>query len=156
MKLKLKPNYFIIPLITILVSVLGNYFTATGVSGWYKTLTLPSFTPPGYVIGIVWTIIFILSTVAALIIWNRGAFKPLLVGEFFILNAALNVFWSFLFFNQHQIGVSILEMLALNVTTLILIVLIWPKSKVAASLLIPYFAWVTFATYLAYSIWQLN
>jgi translocator protein len=155
MKLKIKPNYFIIPLITVLVSLVGSWLTDQGMV-WYDTLKLPSWTPPGFVIGIVWTVIFILTTISALIVWNRRFFKPTIIGGYFLLNAALNVYWSFIFFYSGQIAASIWEMIALNLTTLILIVLIWRKSKVAAGLLIPYFLWVTFATYLAYNIWVLN
>jgi tryptophan-rich sensory protein len=156
--MKLKLNYFIIPVITILVSLIGNYFTSIGLKDWYQGLALPSFTPPGFVIGIVWTVIFILATISALYVWPRFNCKPLKwqLAGIFILNALLNVFWSFLFFVDNQLAAAIWEMIALNLTTLILILLIWPKSKFAASLLIPYFGWVTFATYLAYRIYALN
>ena len=64
-----KPNYFVIPIITILVSLIGGYFTDLGMD-WYKMLATPAWTPPGAVIGIVWTIIYILTTISALIAWN--------------------------------------------------------------------------------------
>lgn len=153
----MKPNYIIIPLITVLVSFIGNLFTDSGMD-WYRTLELPSFTPPGSVIGMVWTIIFILSTISALIVWNKINHNKLfwLIIFLFLLNAFFNIFWSFLFFNQYLIGLSLIEMNVLNLTTILLIIVIWSKSKLASGLLVPYFTWVTFATYLAYSIWLLN
>lgn len=153
----MKTNYIFIPLSTLAVSVGGSFLTDSGME-WYDTLKLPSFTPPGSVIGMVWTFIFILSTISALILWNkasRGA-RFNAIFALFICNALLNFFWSFLFFYQGLIGASIWEMCALNLTTLSLIVLSWKFSRTAALLLTPYFAWVSFATYLAYQIWKLN
>jgi len=68
----------------------------------------------------------------------------------------LNVFWSYLFFNQHQILASIIEMIILDTTVIVLILLLWPISKLASYLLMPYAVWVAFATYLTYQILLLN
>jgi len=156
---KLKRNYLLIPLITILVSYTGSIFTSMGInSGWYDLINKPSWTPPGSVIGIVWTIIFILSTISALIVWNKlekdKRFWRIIY--LFVINAGLNVFWSFLFFAQGLMGLAMIEAALLGISVYILIYLIWPESKLAASLLIPYALWVSFATFLNYSIWILN
>lgn len=155
LKKKLKPNYFVIPLITILVSYLGSIFTSKGInSGWYDLINKPSWTPPGSIIGLVWTIIFILATISALIVWNKlerdKRFWKIIY--LFIINAGLNLFWSFLFFAQGLIGIAMIESAILGISVYLLVYFIWPKSKLAASLLIPYAAWVTFATFLNYSI----
>lgn len=155
--MRLKPNYIVIPLATIATIGIGNLFTSAGMD-WYKTISTPAFTPPGSFIGTVWTVLFILATLSALIVWN----KPLTDGRrhgiaiAFILNAMLNVGWSALFFGLHFIGAAIFEAGLLGLSVLILIVAIWPVSKFAAWLLMPYFAWVSFAMYLTYSIWLLN
>lgn len=150
--------YVLIPLVTIAVSVIGSRFTASGMDGWYMSLSLPSIAPPGAFIGIAWTVIFILTTISALIVWRYH--KPIkrfyAIWILFLVNAGLNVFWSFLFFNQQRIGGAVLEAAVLGLSVFGLIVLIWPISRVAASLLVPYAGWVTFATYLNYLIWQLN
>lgn len=150
----MKLNYIIIPLIVFLTAFLGSFFTERGMS-WYETLELPSFTPPGFVISIVWTVIFFLSLISALLFWNKAK-KRKRIALLFLLNAFLNLLWSFVFFNQHLIFLSILEMILLNITTLLLIYLLIPVSKLASALLVPYFLWVGFATYLAYSIHLLN
>jgi len=153
----LKLNYFIIPLITIFVSVFGGQLVNSGMN-WYKTIKLPSLAPAGSIIGMVWTIIFILCTIAALIVWNkfsRGNRFNLIIA-FFLINAFLNIFWNFLFFANQWLLIGIIEMVLLEITTLILIFLIWPQSKLVASLLIPYALWVPFATYLATQIYLLN
>ncbi|MFH1427428.1 MAG: TspO/MBR family protein [Patescibacteria group bacterium] len=153
----MKLNYFIIPIITIFVATLGSYLTSQGMD-WYKSINLPSWTPPGGVIGAVWTLIFILGTISALIFFNKAEHNSLFnwIIIVFIINAFLNVFWSYLFFYQHLISPAIFEAATLAASVIILIILIWPISRLAASLLIPYATWVMFATYLTYSVWLVN
>lgn len=153
----MKLNYIIIPLIAILTSTVGGYFTGLGMD-WYDTLARPDFTPPGSFIGMVWTIIYILSTISALIVWNkfrRDRSFWWIIG-LFIVNAILNAAWTLIWFaNQSFLG-GFIEMIILEATVIALIVLIWPKSRLASLLLFPYAGWVAFATYLAYVIWQYN
>lgn len=154
----MKLNYVIIPIVTVLTAVLGSRFTSSGLGSWYSTINLPAWTPPGSVIGLVWTTIFTLSTIAALIIWNTPGVKaklPVFAG-IFLLNAVLNVLWSYLFFSRHQIGMAVFEAIVLDLTVIALIVLAWPFSRLASALLMPYAAWVAFASYLTYSVWKLN
>jgi len=153
----MKPNYIIIPLITVFVSLLGGWLTSSGMS-WYKSINLPSWTPPGSIIGLVWTILFILATISALIVWNSLAGKNnfSLIIAIFILNSILNFGWSWLFFNQHLIGLAFFEAILLGFSVVALIILIWPMNRLAASLLILYAAWVAFASYLTYMVWRLN
>jgi tryptophan-rich sensory protein len=153
----MKPNYIIIPLITIAVAVIGSLLTNAGMV-WYQSLELPPLAPAGFYIGLVWTIVFILSTISAIIIWNspnHDKFFWWIIG-IFIANAVLNVLWSYLFFFMNLLGSPIIEMIFLELSVLALCILIWPRSKTASILLWPYAAWVIFATYLAISIWQLN
>ncbi|MBW3016168.1 tryptophan-rich sensory protein [Candidatus Woesearchaeota archaeon] len=153
----MKLNYFIIPLITVLVAVVGSFLTS-GDMVWYKTLKLPSIAPPGWFIGLVWNVIFILATISALIVWNtmqKHDNFSIIIG-LFVVNALLNVFWSFLFFNQHLILPAVFDAGLLGLSVYALIFFIWRFSPLAAGLLIPYAVWVTFATYLNYLIWLLN
>lgn len=154
----MKLNYFIIPLITILVAGGGSWLTNTGLTTWYNRLNLPVIAPAGSVIGTVWTIIFILSTVAALIVWNQRPLNPHFnwIAWLFVANALLNILWSYLFFYLHLTGWPIVEMVLLNLSTIALVALLWHNTLWAAILLFPYVIWVSFATYLAYLIWLLN
>ncbi len=141
-----------------MVAALGSWLTSFGIPGWYNTLTLPGIAPSGGVIGAVWTIIFILSGVAILFIWNarkRIKYYNWVIG-LLIANGVLNVAWSYIFFVQHLLLWTIVEMIVLNLTTLAVIVMVWRKARIAAWLLLPYFVWVCFATYLAYQIYLLN
>jgi len=153
----IKPNYILIPLFVLVIAVLGNIITAQGLD-WYDKLNMPSITPPGFIIGIIWSVIFVLSAFSALIYWNRAYrnFKFLLVIVLFIVNGILNFLWSYLFFNLHLVGASIVEMLFLEATVIALIFLIRFSSKKASVLLYPYAIWVIFATFLAYQILLLN
>jgi len=155
--MKHKLYLIIIPLITIAVSVLGSAITSGGMV-WYKTLNLPSIAPPGGVIGAVWTAIFFLATISAILFWsqkNKDNNRNLIIA-LFLINAFLNVLWSMVFFGLSLIGWAIIEMILLNASTIALVILMWRKFLVSAVLLLPYVFWVSFATYLTISIWQLN
>lgn len=152
----LKPNHVVIPLMTVATISVGSWITSAGMS-WYKTIKLPAFTPPGSLIGTVWTVLFILATISALIVWNKAVDgRRKLIGFAFVLNILLNVGWSALFFGLHLIGPAMYEAVLLGVSVLALMILIWPVSKPASWLLAPYLAWVSFATFLTYSIWFIN
>lgn len=153
----MKLSYIIIPLITLATALLGSRLTSSGMD-WYKTINLPAWTPAGSIIGAVWTVLFVLATISALIIWNRSAHDTRFwwIVAIFVANAILNAGWSWLFFNQHLLGLAIFEAALLGASILALIILIWPSSRLAAALLVPYAAWVAFATFLTYKIWSLN
>jgi tryptophan-rich sensory protein len=154
--MQIKTNYIVIPLITIAVAGVGSWLTSMGMD-WYDNLNLPAIAPAGSFIGLVWTVIFILSTISAIMFWNapRGKNFKIIVG-LFLSNAVLNVLWSFLFFTLHIFWWSIFEMIILNVVNLSLIILLYKNYRKSSLLLIPYFLWVTFATYLAYTVAVLN
>ena len=154
---KFKLNYIIIPFITILVAVIGNMITSLGMS-WYKGLNLPAFTPSGSFIGMVWTTIFILSTISALLFYKKPDRSPYFVitALLFFNNAFLNILWSSLFFGEHMMGLALIEVVVLNVVNLSMIILMWEKHRTASLLLFPYFIWVCVATYLNYAIWSIN
>lgn len=153
----MKLSYILIPFITFFIASFGGRLTDGGMD-WYKTINLPSWTPPGSFIGAMWTVIFILATISALTVWNsfpRDS-RFWMIIYLFAGNAILNVFWSYLFFNQHLLGWATLEAGILAMSVLGLIFLIWPVSVSAASLLFLYAGWASFATYVSYSVWFLN
>ncbi len=153
---KIKINYFTIPLITFGVAFLGSSFTNIGMP-WYRAIAVPDFTPPGGVIGAVWTVLFFLAAISAILFWNAQRTKifPLVISVF-LLNGVLNAGWSYLFFVKHQIYFAVWESGALAISVLALIIMIWSIKKSAAALLIPYFLWVCFATYLTYQVYLLQ
>lgn len=157
-----KPNYFIIPLITVLVAVCGSFFSYSGMP-WYDTeLLKPAITPPKWAFPIAWNLIFLLTTISALIIWNKPGFFErrraeyvLLVG-LFASNAFLNVLWSAIFFGAHMLGLAVFEIAVLWATILGMTIYSWKISKTASLLLLPYLIWVSFASVLTWQIWMIN
>lgn len=152
-----KLNYLIIPLFTFLVASLGGLITDRGMD-WYMSISLPSWTPAGAIIGAVWTVLFILATIAALLVWNkypRGRiFNQIIV--VFLVNGFLNFFWSWLFFGVHQLFLAIVFAVVLGISVLVIIYLAKNKLPVVIWLLTPYAVWVFFASYLTFSVWRLN
>jgi tryptophan-rich sensory protein len=149
-------NYFFIPLTVIVIAFLGNFFTVPNLSPWYENLNFPSFTPSGSFIGSVWTIIFILVALSAILVWNSKKADKLFTAFLFLLNGFLNVLWSFIFFKLHLLGAAFFEALLLELSVLSLIFFSWRFSKTASLLLAPYAFWVAFASFLTFQIWSLN
>jgi tryptophan-rich sensory protein len=149
--------YVVIAVSVAAVATGGSALTQSGMA-WYATLNLPAFTPAGGTIGMVWTVIYVLSAVAVMLLWRGRAQYPRfgLLVALLVLNGLLNVLWCYVFFVAHQLGLAVLEMIVLNLTTAAVIVLTWRRQLVVSLLLLPYFAWVCFATYLAASIWRMN
>lgn len=154
---KLKSQFILFPLVVFLASYLGGLFTNAGMN-WYKTLNLPSWTPPGSVIGIVWTTIFILLIASMLLAWekykNNNLFKWLRI--IFIIKLILNILWSYIFFYTQNLFGAFIEAIFLEIAVITMILVMWKISKRAAILLFPYAAWVAFATFLAYMVYSLN
>lgn len=157
MNLSLKYNYFVIASIVFLVSFLGRFFTHSGYI-WYKTLNLPSLTPPDYVFSIAWSLIFFCTAISFGIVYNtfKHDLKSYIIMVLFLLNVLFNVLWSFLFFHQHAILAALIDACAIEATVLALMVLIFPRSRAASLLLVPYAIWVGFAIILNFAILQLN
>ena len=160
-RFKFKLNYILIPLFTFVVAYGGSMLNSTGM-GWYETINKPTWTPPGMIIGLVWTVIFILATLSALRIWNKKYTKVerynhiLWIMILFVVNGILNIEWSFLFFYMHNIYYAFIEAGILGLSVLVLTIVIWPVSKLGSALLFPYLGWVSFATYLTYVVYSIN
>jgi len=124
---------------------------------WYEQLTKPTWNPPNWIFGPVWTFLYIAMAVAAWLIWKQGGWKaqklPL---SFYIAQMLLNAAWSFLFFGQQQIGLALIDLTLLFLLLAITTALFWSKSRTSGILLVPYLLWVGFATSLNFAIWRLN
>lgn len=150
--------YLVVVVSIFLTSVVGSYLTSLGLGEWYGSLNLPDITPQGGFIGAVWTTIYILTAISAIIFYSRvesssqKRWVSLLLGA----NLLINVFWSYIFFTANLIGLAIWIAAILGTSVVGLIFLMWPVSKTSAVLLVPYASWSFFATYLNYLIWSLN
>ncbi|MBK7560247.1 MAG: tryptophan-rich sensory protein [Chitinophagaceae bacterium] len=136
----------------------AGFFTATGVDSWYQTINKPSWNPPGWIFGPVWTTLYVMMGVALFFVWKSDVNEQLkrTAITLFAIQLVLNFFWSFIFFSQHQPGWALVEIIVMWVFILLTIFSFAPISKTAAWLLVPYISWVSFATILNYTIWKLN
>lgn len=139
------------------VGAIGGWASADAVRSWYVTLAKPSFNPPNWLFGPVWTLLYILMAIAAWRVW-RSAGWPSVRGPLILFGVqlALNLAWSVVFFRLHGIGASVVVILLLELALLATVVAFSRHDRWAALLLMPYLAWVAFATVLDVSIWQLN
>jgi len=153
----MKLSYFVIPAIIALSAFTGSLITNSNMD-WYKTINLPWWTPPGFLIAMIWTTIFIFTSISAILFWNKAEKDRIFwkIAVLFLINILLNVFWSYLFFDKHLIATSIVEMVFLEITVILLMIFLNKAYKPSALLLLPYALWVAFATYVAFSVLMLN
>lgn len=135
-------------------AALGSLFPP---GAWYAELTKPTWTPPGWLFGPVWTVLYATIAVSGWLLWRRserpGARAALAAWSVQML---LNALWSWLFFGLQAPGVALGEILALWTAILATVVLAWRVRPLAGALLLPYLAWVGFAAVLNAAIWSLN
>ena len=130
-------------------------FVSTG--GWYAALAKPSWNPPSWVFGPAWTILYAMMAVAAWRVWLCGGWaRQKKALGLFLLQWALNALWTPLFFGLHRPGWALAEILVLLTAILATIRVFWRVDRPAGLLLLPYAAWVAFATVLNWTIWRMN
>jgi tryptophan-rich sensory protein len=144
-------------LITLTVGGISSYFTAGQVNTWFTTVNKPSFNPPNWVFGPVWSVLYIMMGVSVFLVWQQPASKQrTLALPIFGIQLMLNFWWSIIFFKFHAMGWALVEIIALWCSILLTIISFSKLSKLAAWLLVPYIAWVSFATLLNSAFWYLN
>lgn len=151
-------NFFIIPIIIIATAVIGSRYVKQGVGQWYKQIHKPNWTPKGSLIGAVWTFIYVTTGLAILWYWNVPVLSWVhyVAGAILLVNAYLNATWNKVFFVDHDIAKAYKHINILNATTIVATVIIFFTSPIAAVLMLPYIAWVGFATYLTKQILEMN
>jgi tryptophan-rich sensory protein len=137
---------------------LGGIATASSVADWYPTLAKPAWTPPSWLFGPVWTVLYASMAVAAWTVWKKaggfgGARGALLLH---LLQLVLNGAWSWLFFGMRRPGLAAVEIAVLWLAVLATTVAFARRSPLAGGLMVPYLLWVTFASALNVAIWRLN
>ncbi len=144
--------------VCLLIGFLSGFATQSSVNDWYVNLNKPVFTPPNWLFGPVWTLLYIMMGVAAGIVWSKGFYHKWVKTALYHFGFQLlfNALWSVVFFGFQNPFWALLVILVLMM--LILGTIRWFNvvSKLAAYLLIPYFLWVCFASLLNYRIWMLN
>ena len=142
--------------LSLLAGAIGSIFTFDQIPTWYARLIKPSWTPPSFVFGPVWTTLYVLMGSAAALVWNSKKFGRVFPTWLFIAHLIVNALWSIVFFGLHEVGLALYIILTLAVVIMVMMVIFARYSKLAAWLLLPYLLWVLYASTLNAGIFFLN
>lgn len=139
------------------VGAFAGMFTSEAIPGWYATLNRPSFNPPNWLFGPVWTTLYLLMGISFYMIWKQKKSKERNLAILtFIVQLVLNFAWSFIFFYFNYIGLALVEISLLWLTIVLMMAQFYKIKPLTAYLNIPYLLWVSFATALNLSYFLLN
>ena len=139
------------------VAASGSLFTASSVKTWYPGLRKPAGTPPPWVFGPVWSILYALMAAAAWLVWRQRIHKDVgLALALFMVRLILNGLWSVVFFGLRRPGAALVEIIVLLAAIATTAMRFAESSRLAFWLMTPYGAWVLYASYLNFGIWRLN
>ena len=152
------PKLIISIIIVFLAGAVGTIYTLPQITTWYAALTKPSWTPPNWVFGPIWSILYVLMGISLFLVWREGLERKdvkvaILV---FAVQLAINVIWSLVFFGGHNIFGGLILIIILWIAILANIIVFYRISKAAGLILLPYLIWVTIASYLNYTVLLLN
>jgi translocator protein len=152
--------------IPLMAGVIGSIFTSESVSTWYQTIEKPSFSPPNWLFGPVWTTLYVMMGVSLFLVWRATTSTSTFLKErrrekiaaliAFGSQLILNVLWSFIFFGLRSPQLAFAEIIILLISIVVTLVIFYKISRIAAVLMIPYAVWVAFASFLNLQIWLLN
>ena len=145
-------------IVVFIAGAIGNFFTLSEITTWYAALTKPTWTPPNWLFGPVWTTLYILMGIALYLIWSKGLEHKdvkIAIGVFAV-QLILNTLWSIVFFGMHSLFGGVVTIIILWIAILANIIVFYRISKPAGLLLVPYIVWVSIASYLNYSVYLLN
>jgi benzodiazapine receptor len=140
----------------VIVAVAGSLVTTPNIPGWYATLSKPSFNPPNWIFGPVWSLLYVMMAYAFYRILTTPSRGRALAIAAFLVQIVLNGAWSFAFFGAHDPLLAMVVIVALWCAILAAIILFWRIDRPAGALLLPYLAWVSFASLLNGAILALN
>ena len=143
--------------VCLAIGGLGGAVTASSVTEWYPTLNKPSFNPPNWVFGPVWTTLYVMMGIAAWRVW-RAADRDTARGPLalFALQLVVNLGWSIAFFGLRDPGLAVVVILVLDLLVLATALMFRRVDRLAEWLLVPYLGWIAFATVLNIAVWRLN
>ena len=144
----------LILLVTFLASGIGGLVTSSFKEPWYSEIVLPTFNPPSWVFGPVWTILYILMSVAIWVIWNNSLNKKIL--QVYFVHLFFNAIWSIIFFGFHQILFALIDLGIILIFIIWLMKIYYQINKISFLLMIPYLLWSSYALVLNATIFYLN
>ncbi len=150
-----RPWWTLLPFLLAVAAVAGvGGLAASGSQATYRALDLPSYAPPSWLFGPVWSVLYVMIGVAGWLLWRAGGWDRVM--WLWAVQLVLNLAWTPLFFAADLYTVALVEIVALAASVAVLIIWSWNRSRVAGWLLVPYLAWVCFATALNAGIVVLN
>ena len=144
----------LILLVTFVASSIGGFVTSSFKEPWYSEIILPTFNPPSWVFGPVWTTLYILMSVAAWIAWNKTSDKKIL--QVYFVHLFFNSLWSVIFFGFHQIFIALIDLGIILVFIIWLMKIYYQINKISFLLMMPYLLWSSYALVLNTTIFYLN
>ena len=158
MKVSIAIKFIICLAVTFSAPLIASLFTGESISDWYAHLNKPFFTPPDWVFGPAWTVLYLLMAFSAALVWQKGFAKPLvkIALALYLLQLILNGLWMPLFFGLKMPLLAFFEILLLWSVILLTILSFARVSKPAVLPLLPYILWTSFAAVLNFSLWLLN
>jgi len=143
-------------MVTFVAATLGS-IASMNAPAFYEKLVRPEWTPPAGAFGPVWTFLYASKAVAPWLVWRKGGFRASCAAlTLFLVQLVVNAVWSWLFFVWRLGALAFFDTLLLVALILATLIAFWRTSRLAGLLLIPYLAWVVFASILSYRLWQLN
>ena len=143
--------------VPLALGYIAGQYTSEAVPGWFESLNKPSFNPPGWIFGPVWTLLYILMGLSFFHIWIKLRIKERTVAKIiYIVQLLLNFAWSFLFFYYHDIALALIDIIVLDIVVVIMLLKFYQLKPTAAYLNIPYLLWILFATALNAAFYFLN
>lgn len=140
------------------VGISSGLLASSSNNSWFDALNKPAWNPPGYLFGPVWTTLYLLMGISLGLIWKNNATEPSKHSAYFLfgLQLFLNFWWSILFFKIQSPAFALVDIILMVILIISTMVSFSKFSKLASWLLLPYIAWVSFATVLNFAIWNLN
>jgi translocator protein len=141
-----------------LAGFIGSFFTVSAIPNWYATLQKPSFSPPNWLFGPTWILLYCLMGVSVYLVWqkieeDKKAKKAVWL---FWIHLVFNAIWSIVFFGLQNPSLAFANLFIIWILIIALMIIFWKINKNSTYLLIPYLLWVSFAGILNFFIWRLN
>lgn len=158
MKLSTAWKFTITILLCESIGIISGLLASANNNLWFDTLNKPTWNPPAYLFGPAWTTLYLLMGISLGIIWNNNSTEPSKRKAYFLFafQLFLNFWWSIIFFHFNSPALALLDIILMVIIIILTIFSFSAFSKPAAWLLVPYIAWVSFATILNFAIWNLN
>lgn len=158
--MKFNIRELVILILTIVLShsagIIGLIFTVSNIDSWYNYLNKPFFTPPNWLFGPAWLILYTLMGISLFLVLKKVDFKIDKLSVMFLIHLVFNALWSIVFFGFQQLFLGFLIIVIVDIFIFAMMIMFWKRSKLASFLLVPYFCWVTFASALNFGVMVLN